>query len=140
MPMVDTKQSFDGTFTDPPAQPSILLASDSERMGSSLHKVLRDQGFEVHFAGDYAGLDSLLNRRKFEIVLLEVTGDYAVEDAVQTALRVKRANAAQFVGYLADPALDASGLAGDGVFPRSATRLPDALRSFLATDSGLQQP
>lgn len=137
MPMVDSKQSF--PFAGLPAGPSILLASDSQRMGSSLHRVLLDEGFEVHFAGNYSNLDAHLTQRPFDIVLLEVTGDYAVEDAVHAALRVKRANSAQFVGYLADSALDASGLAGDGVFPRSAARLPDALRSFFAADSGAQQ-
>jgi PleD family two-component response regulator len=115
--------------------PSILLASDTERLGSTLHKILREEGFQVHFAGDYASLESHLTRATFDMVLLEVTGDYAVEPAVAAALRVKRANAGQFVGYLADSSLDASGLAGDGVFPRNATRLPSALRTFLADES-----
>lgn len=112
--------------------PSILLASDRERVGSTLHDALREEGFAVHFAGDYSGLDAHLSRQPFDMVLLEVSGEHAVEMAVATALRVKRANADQFVGYLADPSLNASGLAGDGIFPRSAARLPEALRTFLA--------
>jgi PleD family two-component response regulator len=115
-----------------PSKPSILLASDTERMGSSLHRALRDEGFEVLYAGDYASLGAHLRDRDFDIVLLEVTGEYAVEPAVQTALHLKRTNAGQFVGYLADTSLNASGLAGDGVFPRSPTRLPEALRRFFA--------
>jgi hypothetical protein len=114
-----------------PEKPSILLASDTERLGSSLHRALRGEGFEVQYAGDYSGIDAQLRDREFDMVLLEVTGEHAVEPAVQTALHIKRGNAGQFVGYLADASLNASGLAGDGVFPRSTTRLADALRLFL---------
>ena len=121
-------------FGQPTSCPTILLASDTERLGSSLHKILREEGFEVHFAGDYSGLDAHLRRQNFDMVLLEVTGEYAVEPAVQTALRIKRANAGQFVGYLADASLDAQGLAGDGIFPRSGTRLPAVLRRFFDED------
>jgi PleD family two-component response regulator len=130
MLMVDTKVPFGPTSENP----SILLASDRERQGSSLHKILREAGFQVDFAGDYSDLDTHLNRQPFDVVLLEVTGAHAVEPAVETALRVKRANAGQFVGYLADSTLDSSGLAGDGVFPRSAGKLPDALRRFFLDD------
>lgn len=128
--MVDTKEPLSQSPIQSSETPSILLASDRERLGSSLHTVLREAGFEVAFAGDYSGLDLHLNRRPFDMVLLEVTGEHAVEPAVETALRVKRANSGQFVGYLADPSLDASGLAGDGIFPRSAGKLPEALRRF----------
>lgn len=120
--------------------PSILLASNSERLGISLHKALQAHGFEVDFAGDYSAVDQHLNRRQFDIVLLEVTGEHAVEPAVQAALRVKRANAGQFVGYLADSSLDASGLAGDGIFPRSTTKLAGVLRNLLAGDEAGDGP
>ena len=126
--MTYTEQSC-GPFL---ADRSIVLASDSERMGSTLQRALAGSGFSVHYAGDYGQLDSLLRRRSFDVVLLEVTGQYAVEEAVAAALRVKRANAGQFVGYLADAALESSGLAGDAVFPRSTTKLPEALRSFFS--------
>jgi len=108
--------------------PSILLASDTDRLGSSLHRALEEHGFEVAYAGSYAGIQRILSRQAFDLVLLEVTGEYAVEDAVATALRVKRDNAGQFVGYLADAGLEASGLAGDGIFPRSTARLAEMLR------------
>lgn len=112
--------------------PSILLASDTDRLGNSLHRVLQEHGFEVAYAGTYGGIQRVLSRQSFDVILLEVTGEYAVEDAVAAALRVKRDNSEQFVGYLADSGLEASGLAGDGIFPRSATRLPEILRSFFA--------
>jgi DNA-binding NtrC family response regulator len=118
-------------FGEQLVEPSILLASDSERHGSTMHRALMTYGLEVEFAGDYAQVEPLLNERSFDIVLLEVTGEHAVEPAVEAALRVKRGNARQFVGYLADSNLETSGLAGDAVFPRSATRLPDALRRFM---------
>lgn len=113
--------------------PSILLASNTEQLDSSLHQALKKEGFEVACAGPYSGIQKLLSRQEFDVVLLEVTGEDAVEDAVATALRIKRANSDQFVGYLADSALDAMGLAGDGIFPRSANQLPHALLSFFAS-------
>jgi PleD family two-component response regulator len=116
----------------PFAAPKILLASDSERHGSTIHRALEQYGFAVEFAGDYARVDSLLRERDFDVVLLEVTGQHAVELAVAAALRVKRGNAGQFVGYLADASLETSGLAGDAVFPRNAARLQDALRRAIA--------
>ena len=70
------------------------------------------------------------------MVLLEVTGEHAVEAAVAAALRVKRANASQFVGYLADASLETSGLAGDAVFPRSAARVEEALRRHSMNGDG----
>jgi DNA-binding NtrC family response regulator len=112
-------------------EPSILLASDSERHGSTMHRALRQHGFAVEFAGDYAQVPARLEDGKFDVVLLEVTGEHAVEPAVAAALAVKRGNAQQFVGYLADASLETSGLAGDAVMPRSAARVQDALRRYL---------
>jgi hypothetical protein len=141
MPVAVTKDPSGTSSGFPfPRKPSILLASDTERLGSSLHRALRDEGFAVQYAGDYSSVDAHLRDGAFDMVLLEVTGEYAVEPAVETALRVKRSNAAQFVGYLADVSLNASGLAGDGVFPRSTARLPEALRSFLAENRETGNP
>jgi PleD family two-component response regulator len=120
------------SFGESIAEPSILLASDSERHGNTMHRALEQHGFAVQFAGDYAQVDSLLHQRRFDVVLLEVTGQDAVEPAVAAALRVKRGNAGQFVGYLADAALQTSGLAGDAVFSRNVARLPEALRRRIA--------
>jgi hypothetical protein len=133
MPVVAKKES---ARFKPTESPSILLASDRERLGSSLHQVLCEKGFQVAFAGDYSGLEEYLHQQRFDMVLLEVSGEHAVEAAVQTALRVKRGNAGQFVGYLADPALAASGLAGDAIFPRSPARLPETLHRFFSEESG----
>ena len=111
---------------------SILLASDSERHGKSTHELLKEDGFAIDYAGSYSGIEDHLDQRDFDVVLLEVTSEHAVESAVDAALRVKRANAGQFVGYLADADLETSGLAGDAVFPRNAEKLRNALRLFLA--------
>ena len=97
-----------------------------------MHRALEQHGFAVEYAGDYAQVESAIHEREFDVVLLEVTSEDAVEPAVAAALRVKRRNAQQFVGYLADPNLETSGLAGDAVFPRNAARLPEALRRFMA--------
>ena len=99
-------------------------------------QLLERAGFQVEYAGDYSRLDHALQARDFDAILLEVTGEHAVEAAVAAALRVKRVNARQFVGYLADPSLHSSGLAGDGIFPRSPNRLSAALRGLLATENG----
>ncbi len=99
-----------------------------------MRRLLENAGFKVEYAGDYSRLDGALMRQEFDVILLEVTGEHAVEAAVETALRVKRANARQFVGYLADPALHSSGLAGDGIFPRSVNRLSTVLRGLLAVE------
>ena len=125
--MTRTTKSFGERLTEP----SILLVSDSERHGNTMHRALEQHGFAVEYAGDYAQVESALHSRKFDVVLLEVTGEHAVEPAVAAALRVKRGDARQFVGYLADANLETSGLAGDAVFPRNAARLPDALRGFM---------
>lgn len=114
------------------AGPSILLASDSEHHGNSIHQLLKEEGFAIDFVGDYSRIDPRLHGKDFDWVLLEVTGEHAVESAVDTALRLKRANAAQFVGYVADANLETSGLAGDAVFPRNARKLRESLRRFLA--------
>lgn len=122
----------------PLASPSILLASDSARHGSSIHQLLKEEGFAINFVGDYSRIDPYMHAKEFDVVLLEVTGEHAVESAVDTALRLKRANAGQFVGYVADPDLETSGLAGDAVFPRNAQKLRQALREFLARGTSEQ--
>ena len=132
MPVMMNQKSKEEDSGERLAEPSILLASDSERHGNTMHRALEEHGFAVQFAGSYAEVDSLLSERTFDVILLEVTGEHAVEPAVAAALRVKRRNARQFVGYLADAALETSGLAGDAVFPRSAVRLPEVLRRYMA--------
>ncbi len=42
-----------------------------------MHRALRQQGFAVEFAGDYAQVVALLRDREFDVVLLEVTGEHA---------------------------------------------------------------
>lgn len=110
---------------------SVLLASDSMRQGTAMHRALQEKGLSVEFAGDYAQIEEVLRSRKFDVVLLEVTGDHAIEAAVATALRLKRGDAGQFVGYLADAPLNTRGLAGDGVLPRNPPPPLERLRHLL---------
>jgi DNA-binding NtrC family response regulator len=116
----------------PPASTSILLASDSKRHGDSIHQLLKEEGFAIDYVGHYSCIDPEIHGKEFDVVLLEVTSEHAVESAVETALRLKRANAAQFVGYVADADLETSGLAGDAVLPRNSVRLREALHRLLA--------
>lgn len=127
--MITHSKGFGGARS---AEPSILLASDAEDQGRSVRSALEDAGFRVQLAGDYSRLEEAMDNNRYDLVLLEVSSEQAVEPAVEAALRVKRARAGQFVGYVADPSLNASGLGGDGIFPRSVGKLPDALRSRLA--------
>ncbi len=120
---------------EPLACASILLASDSEALGNSMHRMLQGEGFQVQYAGHYSELDSHPDSGAFDMVLLEVTGEHAVEAAVEAALRIKRARAGQLVGYVADATLTASGLAGDAIFPRNSPDLPGSLRTFLSEES-----
>jgi hypothetical protein len=48
---------------------------------------------------------------------------------------LKRQDPLLFIGYIADPILHTSGLAGDAIFPRSAEQLASALRRHLALES-----
>jgi PleD family two-component response regulator len=128
--MTYSNETSDQSFTDA----SILLASDSERHGSMMHRALHEEGLAVEYAGDYSQVEAALRRRKFDVVLLEVTSEHAVEPAVAAALRVKRSHSGQFVGYLADPHLGTRGLAGDAVLPRDVARLRQQLRELLRGD------
>jgi len=117
--------------TDPDTSdlPLILLASDELRLASNLQRALRQQRFAVVLAPEYRDLESLAQSHHNAIVLLEVSRHQSVEAAVETAMRIKRSNASRFVGYLADRLLHNSGLAGDGIFPRNAQHLTEALRN-----------
>jgi hypothetical protein len=108
--------------------PLILLASDYPDLAERVYSSLREGGLNVEFAPGYPELESLAHARPNAIALLEISEQQSVEAAVDLALRLKRRNVNQIVGYLADPILHMSGLAGDGIFPRSAYQLPAALR------------
>lgn len=115
------------------SSPHILLGCDSPNTCAPIHRLIENAGFRVQFAGDYSSVEDLLFEH--DVVLLDVSAPEAVEAAVETALRLKRRNSGQFVGYLADPLLDNSGLAGDAIFPRSPMSLPEALRSFFLRET-----
>jgi hypothetical protein len=114
--------------------PPILLASDNPRVASYLHRTLEEDGLSVRLAPGYGELEPLSQSHQGAIVLIEVSHQYSVEAAVNLALRLKRRNASRFVGYLADPILHSSGLAGDGIFPRSSHHLPAALRDHFRSE------
>jgi hypothetical protein len=109
--------------------PDILLSGDNTRTALSLHQALLDQGFRVQFAAAYSDLEMLWKQQRHSVVLLEVSDVHSVEAAVNAAIQLKRHDPRQFVGYLADPILRISGLAGDAIFPRTSEQLAIALRN-----------
>ncbi len=114
--------------------PLILLASDNPHVASYVRHTLEQEGLSVRLAPGYGELEPLSQSHQNAIVLIEVSHQYSVEAAVNLALRLKRRNARRFVGYLADPILNTSGLAGDGIFPRSTHHLTAALRDHFKNE------
>ena len=114
--------------------PLILLASDNPHVASYVRHTLEQEGLSVRLAPGYGELEPLSQSHQNAIVLIEVSHQYSVEAAVNLALRLKRRNARRFVGYLADPILNTSGLAGDGIFPRSTHYLTAALRDHFKNE------
>lgn len=115
--------------------PDILLSGDDSHTALILHRALIDQGLRVQFADAYTGLESIWQQRRQSIVLLEVSGAQGVEAAVDIALQLKRCDPLLFVGYLADPILHSSGLAGDAIFPRASDQLVRALRNHFLSEA-----
>lgn len=111
--------------------PRVLLSSDNHRLISPLRNSLLRAGFYVDLASDYRHLEMLWQQLHHDVVLLEVTYPDSVESATEAALRIKSQDAQQFIGYLADAALQVCGLTGDAIFSRDAQRLPRALREVL---------
>lgn len=117
--------------------PDILLSGDNTRTALSLHQALLDQGFRVQFAAAYSDLETLWKQQRHSVVLLEVSDIHSVEAAVNAAMQLKRHDPQQFVGYLADPILRISGLAGDAIFPRTSEQLAIALRNHFRGEAWL---
>jgi CheY-like chemotaxis protein len=114
--------------------PLILLASDNPHVASYVRRTLEQEGLSVRLAPGYEELEPLSQSHLSAIALIEVSHQQSVEAAVNLALRLKRRNARRFVGYLADPILYTSGLAGDGIFPRSTHHLTAALRAHFRNE------
>lgn len=129
---MDSKQSRSDDFAS--FIPLILLASDNPQVASYVHRTLEQEGLSVRLAPGYGELELLSQSHQSAIVLIEVSHQRSVEEAVNLALRLKRCNASRFVGYLADPILHTSGLAGDAIFPRSTHHLPVALRNHFKNE------
>lgn len=114
--------------TLPSTLPLILLSGDNPRTAILLERALTLEGFRVELASGYSELEVLWQQHRHSMVLLEVSRPQSVEAAVNTALNLKRRDPQQFVGYLADPLLGTSGLAGDAIFPRASGLLAKALK------------
>lgn len=113
------------------ASPRILLSSDCHHLISSVRNALLRAGFYVDLASDYGHLELLWQQLRHDVILFEVCQPSSIESATESAIRIKRQDAQQFIGYLADASLQMSGLTGDAIFTRDAQKLPQALRDVL---------
>jgi PleD family two-component response regulator len=111
--------------------PRILLGSDHHRLAIPLRNALLKAGFTVDLSSDYRHAELLWGELRHDVVLLEVSHSRSVESAIATALHMKGRDPQQFIAYLADSALESSGLTGDAILPRDAERLPQALREVM---------
>jgi PleD family two-component response regulator len=112
--------------------PHILLASSHRDTAELLRQRLIEEGFAIDAASGYHQVTALWQQHRHPVILLDVSSFQAAEEAVCAALSIKRHDSKQFVGYLADPILRTSGLAGDAIFTRSPRHLPQALRAHFA--------
>ncbi|MGC2547961.1 MAG: hypothetical protein WA426_19105 [Silvibacterium sp.] len=128
-PVKKIQQDFPSKTTVEP--PFILLSGDNARTAFPLYLALVEHGFRVQFASTYIELEILWQQQRYPLILLEVSDAGSVEAAVNAAMRLKRQDTRQFVGYLADPILRTSGLAGDAIFPRDSEQLAKALWLYL---------
>ncbi len=111
--------------------PRILLGSDSPHLVSAVTNALLKEGFQVDTARNYLHVEELWNEARHEVILFEVSKPDSIEPVIQSALRIKRQDAQQFIAYLVDSNLRMSGLTGDAVFSRDIARLPENLREVL---------
>ncbi len=109
---------------------TILLASDHPQQRNPIGRVLASAGYVVESAGSFTQAIQTWRPSRFGYVLLEVSSIHAVNRAVEAALAIKRRDPRQFVAYLADPVLHASGLIADAIFPRNPDRLLSLLRGL----------
>ena len=123
-----TKNQSNATSFKQAESPQILMAGDNARTAIILHQALAQAGFRVELAAGYHELEDLWQQQRHPMILLEISSPQAVEAAIHTALQLKYQDPQQFVGYIADPLLHTSGLAGDAIFPRGSEKLTRALR------------
>lgn len=135
-PLLERELKMEFTASGPisreplPASSLILLTGDNVRTTALLHQSLVSEGFHVQLAANYQEVEALWLKQRYRMVLLEVSGPQGAEAAVKVALSLKRHNPQQFIGYLADPILHTSGLAGDAIFPRTPDQLVRALKLY----------
>ncbi len=115
---------------DTSSSPRILFSSDDYLLASPIRDVLRKGGFHVDLASSYQQLEQVWPSLRPEIVLFEVSRPDSIEPATASALRIKRLDASQFIGYLADANLRTFGLTGDAILSRDVTLLPETLRQI----------
>jgi hypothetical protein len=113
--------------------PLILLCGDNNRTVLLLVRSLTLEGFSVERAPSYDDMAGMWHERRYQMVLLEVSGAHGVEEAVKAALQLKRLDQLLFIAYLADPSLHTSGLAGDAIYSRDPNQLAVALRLQFGT-------
>jgi len=111
--------------------PKIVLGSDNQHFVSAVSTALLKAGFHVETATNYSHLEELWQQLRHDVVLFEVSHPGSVELATESALRIKRQDAQQFIAYLADESLQMSGLTGDAILSRDTNILPQALRKAL---------
>lgn len=111
--------------------PRIILGSDNQHLVSAVTTSLVKAGFDVETATNYGHLEELWHKVRHDVVLFEVSHSDSIEPAIESAIRIKRQDAQQFIAYLADANLHASGLTGDAILSRDTSRLPQALREAL---------
>jgi CheY-like chemotaxis protein len=116
------------------SSPRILLGSDNQTLISAVSTALLKAGFHVDTADDYNHLEVLWMCTRHDIVIFEVSRRDSIEPATESALRIKRQDARQFIAYLADANLQMSGLTGDAIFSRNLHTLPQALRAALGEE------
>jgi len=133
---MNTTQENTSNAIESEGLPRILISGDNPHTVHMLHRALLDQGFHAEIAVAYHELVAMGQQQRHAMVLLEVSSACNVEAAVDAALQLKRRDPLQFVGYLADPVLHASGLAGDAIFPRASNQLIRALRSHFLNEGG----
>ena len=110
--------------------PKIVLGSDNQHFVSAVSTALLKAGFHVVTATNYSHLEELWQQLRHDVVLFEVSHPGSVELATESALRIKRQDAQQFIAYLADESLQI-GLTGDAILSRDTNILPQSLRKAL---------
>ncbi|WP_446744831.1 hypothetical protein [Silvibacterium acidisoli] len=113
-----------------------MLAGKNSDDLKAIREVLSSAHFAVQHVGSFAEVEELWLQHRHHAVLLDVDNHESVAQALLAATQIKRHSSQQFLGYLADPILRSSGLAGDAIFARDARTLPEALLRCFEQEPG----